>query len=152
MQLRFISFLFVMVVANIFGSEVTDDRSVAVIATVDAFHNALQRGDAKAAMDLLSPDAIILESGSAQSRAEYEREHLREDIAFAQAIPSSRSVLSVRFEGDVAWIASTSRVTGSFHDRKINSAGTEFMILTKSSLGWRIRAIHWSSHEIKSDK
>ena len=100
-------------------------------------------------MELLAPDAIILENGYAQSRAEYEREHLREDIAFAQAVPSTRSVLSIRFELNVAWIATASRVTGSFHGRKIDSTGTELMVLTKSSLGWRIRAIHWSSHEAK---
>ena len=40
----------------------------AISAVVDGFHDALRRGDAKAAMELLAPDAIILESGAAETR------------------------------------------------------------------------------------
>jgi ketosteroid isomerase-like protein len=118
-------------------------------ATVDAFHNALRRGDAKAAMELLAPDAMILESGVAQTRAEYERHHLQEDIEFARAIQSVRSVLKAQIDGNVAWIMSTSRTNGTFHEREIDSTGVELMVLSKSSAGWRIRAIHWSSHDNK---
>ncbi len=75
------------------GEPVTPDSSPAsaVMAAVEGFHAALERGDAKAAMQSLAPDAIILESGFAQTRAEYEAAHLPEDIKFAQAIRNVRS-------------------------------------------------------------
>ena len=103
-------------------------------------------------MELLAPDAMILESGSAETRAEYERAHLKEDITFAREVQTNRSVLSIRLEGETAWVISTSRTTGSFRGREINSIGTELMVLTESSQGWRIRAIHWSSHDNKKSE
>jgi ketosteroid isomerase-like protein len=121
-------------------------------ATVDAFHDALRSGDAKAAMELLAPDAMILENGFAQSRAEYERHHLHEDIEFARAVPSIRSVLNAQIDGNVAWITSTSLTKGTFHEREIDSGGVELMVLSKSPQGWRIRVIHWSSRKTKPNK
>jgi ketosteroid isomerase-like protein len=129
------------------SSDPPDPR--AVTAAVDGFHDALRRGDTKAVMELLAPDAMILENGFAQTRAEYERHHLQEDIEFARAVPSVRSVLNAQINGNVAWIVSTSRTNGTFHEREIDNAGVELMVLSKSSAGWRIRAIHWSSHDNK---
>jgi len=100
-------------------------------------------------MALLASDAMILEAGLAQTRAEYERHHLQEDIEFARAVPSVRSILSAQIKADVAWLVSTSRTNGTFHRREVDSAGIELMVLTKSAQGWRIRAIHWSSHDNK---
>jgi len=149
MQRRFVPLLFVIVVANIFGSEVADEHTAAITATVDGFHDALRRGDAKAAMELLAPDAIILESGSAETREEYQQHHLAEDIAFSRAVTTTNSTLAVHIDGNVAWVSSTSRATGTFNGRQVNSAGVELMLLTNSPAGWRIRAIHWSNHALK---
>jgi ketosteroid isomerase-like protein len=120
-----------------------------VISVVEQFHKAIANSDAKAAMDLLAPDAVILESGSAETRDEYEKHHLAEDIAFSRAVSSKRSTMAVQIEGNVAWITSTSRATGTFKDQAVNSVGTELIVLTNSAAGWRIRAIHWSSHQVK---
>jgi ketosteroid isomerase-like protein len=141
--------LMLLATAPVDGASETEPA--AVTTTVEAFHGTLQRGDEKAAMELLAPDAIILESGSAETRAQYEEHHLKEDIAFARDIKSDRSVLSVKIEGDVAWLVSTNRSNGSFRGREINSVGTELVVLTKSAKGWRIRAIHWSSHDTKKN-
>ena len=132
-------------------SETLSSDAGAIIAAVNGFHDALRRGDAKAAMELLAPDAVILESGSAETRTEYEQHHLKDDIAFARTAQNTRSLLSVQREGDAAWVVSTSRTTGSFGGREINSVGTELVVLTKSAKGWRIRAIHWSSHDAKKN-
>jgi ketosteroid isomerase-like protein len=142
--------LFFIALAAASADAASAPESTAVTAVVDAFHDALRRGDEKAAMELLASDAIVLESGSAETRAEYERHHLKEDIAFARAVPSTRSVLQVRIEGDAAWVVSTSRTKGSFRGREINNSGSELIVLTKVGEGWRIRAIHWSSHKITS--
>ena len=124
----------------------------AITAAVNGFHDALRCGDAKAAMECLAPDAVILESGSAQTREEYAREHLAEDIAFVKAVPGTRSKLSVKQEGNVAWTTATTQSVGTFNGHEVNSAGVELMVLTKMEVGWRIRAIHWSSRKMTRSK
>lgn len=145
--------LFVILVASWTTSVAASDQgadSTAIIAVVESFHRALAKGDGPAAMALLAPDAMILESGEAQTREEYERAHLREDIEFARAVPGVRSAPTVRQEGPVAWTTMNSEAVGSFKGRAINSKGTELMVLTQTPAGWRIRAIHWSSHSVRS--
>ena len=66
------------------------DDSADVTTTVAEFHAALKRGDGASAMKLLAPDAVILESGFAETRAEYEAHHLPEDIRFAQTVSSTQ--------------------------------------------------------------
>ena len=128
----------------------TDSADLAEIsATVERFHRALVQGDRTAALALLTPDAVILEGGEAQTRDEYEREHLADDIAFARTTQTERSQLKIQRQGDAAWATATSKTTGAFNGRKIDSVGVELVVLTKADPGWRIRAVHWSSHSNK---
>lgn len=122
----------------------------AVLATVRSFHDALARGDSTAAMALLAADVRILESGGLESRDEYRSGHLPGDINFARAVPSTRAEPVVTVSGDVAWVVGTSRTSGTYRDRQINSAGAELMVLSRTPDGWRIRAIHWSSRAIRT--
>lgn len=123
--------------------------SAAITAAVEGFGNALQKGDATAAMAWLASDALIIESGSQQTRAEYEQKHLHEDIAMLKVVPMTRSDLVVKHEGTAAWATSLYRINGTFEGKEINSQGAELMVLTKAAAGWKIRAIHWSNHAIK---
>jgi ketosteroid isomerase-like protein len=123
-----------------------------VQATVEGFHRALAQRDGAAALALLSSGALILESGELQTRAEYERHHLAEDIAFVSATKTERLAITINREGNVAWTTATSKTTGTFQGRKIDSRGAELMVLTKQDGEWRIRAIHWSSHANKSEQ
>lgn len=122
----------------------------AVLATVNAFHAALARGDSATALQQLAPDVMILESGGLETLAEYRSHHLPGDIAFARAVPSEKGESSVTISGDVAWVVGTSRTTGTYRERAINSAGAELMVLTRTPAGWRIRAIHWSSRTVRT--
>lgn len=126
-----------------------DSPDPQINGTVEAFHAALKNGETAAVMALLAVDAQILEGGHTESRAEYEKGHLASDIEFARAVPATRENIVVRQEGSVAWATSTSRVTGTFRGREVNSTGAELMVLAKTPEGWRIRAIHWSSHAVK---
>jgi ketosteroid isomerase-like protein len=112
---------------------------------IDRYHRALAEGDSAAALELLAPDATILESGGVETREEYRAHHLSSDIQFARAVPSTRSPVQVTVDGNVAWAASTSTTQGTFRDRAINSSGAELMVLSRDTEGWKIRAIHWSS-------
>lgn len=127
----------------------TADRD-AVLATVRVFHDALVRGDSVTALKQLAPDVKILESGGLETLEEYRSHHLRADMAFAQAVPSERTDSSVVVSGDVAWVVGTSRTTGMYRERAINSVSAELMVLSRSSEGWHIRAIHWSSRSIRT--
>jgi ketosteroid isomerase-like protein len=124
-------------------------EAATITATVEEFHKMLAAGVRDGVMSLLLPDALIVEAGTVQTRDVYQREHLAEDIAFARAVPSTQRDVVVRQQGDVAWVTSTFRVTGKFQEKPIDNIAAETVVLTKTLEGWRIRAIHWSSHEAK---
>jgi ketosteroid isomerase-like protein len=120
--------------------------SAAVVRTVDRFHAALSLGDSATVAALLDPSAVVLESGEYEPRSDYLHHHLPADIAFARAVPSTRQVRRVTQSDGAAWVVSTSRASGTFNGRPVNSEGAELMVLTRTATGWRIAAIHWSSH------
>lgn len=124
--------------------------SAEVAATIERYHAALAAGDSAAAAALLAPDAMILEHGGVETRAEYLAHHLPGDIAFARAVRSERGPIRVTVRGDVAWAISTSTTQGEYGGRQINSAGAELMVLTRTPEGWKISAIHWSSRPRRS--
>lgn len=120
--------------------------SAAVADVVRRYGAALAAGDSAAALALLAPDAIVLESGGAETRAEYRSHHLAGDIAYARAVRSEDSPIRVTIVGNAAWAWSTSTTQGEYRGRTINNAGAELMVLSRGTDGgWRIRAIHWSS-------
>lgn len=115
-------------------------------STVDAFHAALSRGDAKAAEALLADDALIFEEGGAErSKAEYAARHLPADIAFSQVVASSLTRRSGAAEGALAWVSSEGRMSGTYKGKSIDRATTETMILRRVGSEWKIVHIHWSS-------
>lgn len=115
-------------------------------AVVEAFHAALRAGDAAAVEALLAPDAIVLEQGYSETRAEYLRDHLPADIAFARAVRQERGPASAVVAGEVAWVHAGARSDGEFGGKPVRSQGAELIVLSRTADGWRIRAIHWSSH------
>lgn len=131
--------------------EAAPDDSAAVAATVHAYRRALAEGDSTAALALLASDALILESGGVETREDYRRHHLPEDIRFARAVPSVPGPLRVVVSGNTAWATGTTVTEGRMEGRAVNSAGAELMVLTRATNregtphGWVIRAIHWSS-------
>jgi ketosteroid isomerase-like protein len=124
------------------------DDSAAVVAVVERYHRALAEGDSVTALGLLAEDAIIVESGGIESRQEYRSHHLAADMAFARAVKATRSPVRVSVRGDAAWTTATSMIQGRFRGKSVNSSGAELMVLTRGADGWKIRAIHWSSHDL----
>jgi ketosteroid isomerase-like protein len=124
--------------------------SIAVATVVERYHRALESADSVGALALLTSDAVILESGGIETREEYRSHHLPADIAFARAVKSVRTPLRIVVRGDVAWATSTSTTQGEFRGRPVNSAGAELMVLTRTTDGWKINAIHWSSRSRRS--
>lgn len=121
-----------------------DADTEAVVDVVNRFHAALADGRGEDALALLAEDAVILEGGGSETKDEYASGHLGSDMAFAQAVPRERGEPTVRIEGDVAWVTSTSHAVGEWRGREIDSRGGELMVLTRTADGWIIRSISWS--------
>lgn len=114
-------------------------------AAVARFHAALAAGDSAAALGLLAPDALILESGTIETREEYRSGHLAADIEFAKVTTHEPAPASVTERGDAAWVSTAGRTTGTFRGRAVDVNSAELMVLTRTPEGWRIAAVHWSS-------
>ena len=154
-EVEWATFVFAVAGAQPQAPSATD--SADVVGTVSRFHDALAGGDSAAALALLAPDVVIFESGDVERRDDYRRHHLPGDIAFARAIPGSRTLVGVSVVGDAAWVSATTITAGQFNGRAINSVGAELVVLTRArrqgeavssargSAPWQIRAIHWSS-------
>ncbi|QIL01962.1 nuclear transport factor 2 family protein [Sphingomonas sinipercae] len=116
--------------------------------TVDAFHAALRRGDTDGAAMLLAAGAVIFEGGDVErSKAEYAAHHLGADAQFAAAVPSKVSRRSGSVIGNMAWVATEGRTTGSFKGRDVDSVTTETAILERVGSNWKIVHLHWSSRK-----
>jgi ketosteroid isomerase-like protein len=118
--------------------------SAAVSAVVTSFHAGIRSGNAEAVMQLVADDALFLEAGGVETRAEYAKNHLPADIEFEKVVASKRSPIRVVVNGNSAWATSTSEFAGTFQGRAVDSLGAELMVLTREPAGWRIRAVHWS--------
>lgn len=146
-SLILLHFTLTLFVAATGRSEGSPPDATAIAAVIDGFHQSLVAGDEERAMSLLSPDALIVEAGTVQTRAEYQREHLTDDIAFAREVPGKQTSRKIGRAGDAAWVTSTFQVTGTFQGKVINNLAAETAVLTRTAEGWRIRTIHWSSHK-----
>ena len=115
-------------------------------AMVDAFHDALRRGDTSAAAALLADDALIFEEGGVErSKAEYVGHHLPADAAFSQVVSSTVTRRTGGSDGALAWIASEGRMTGTYKGKAVDRETTETMLLRRIGQTWKVLHIHWSS-------
>ena len=120
------------------------DRAGAT-AAFEAFYAGMKKGDAAEVMRTVAPDAIFLESGKQESRAEYESGHLPADMEFERAVAGKRGPLTVNVVGDVAWISAMTDYQGAFQGKPVNFVLAQLMVLTRSNGRWLIRSVHWSS-------
>lgn len=115
-------------------------------AVVDTFHAALEAGNIPSALAQLSDEAVVFESGGVErSKAEYASHHAAADAAFAKAVPSRVIRRAGRASGDVAWILTEGRTTGTYKDKPVDRVTTETMLLRRAGGVWRIVHVHWSS-------
>jgi len=117
-------------------------------AVVQAFHNALARGDRTAALAMLADDAKINEDGETQDRANYAEGHLAADIAFLKnAQVKLLSRVSAR-AGDRAQVASASAIHATARGKPVALRSDESMELRQSGGAWHIVMIRWSSQPL----
>jgi ketosteroid isomerase-like protein len=121
-----------------------DDRA-SVTAAVEAFYGAMKAGDAAAAMRMVATDAVFVEGGRLETRAEYEKGHLPADIDFERAVAAKRGPLTITVNNDTAWVVGLTDYVGTFNGKPVNSVSAQLMVLTRSGGRWLIRSVHWSS-------
>jgi ketosteroid isomerase-like protein len=116
-----------------------------VRAALESFYAAMKTGDTAAAMALIADDAVFVEGGTLETRAEYEKNHLPADIGFEKQVSGTRGPLKITFKGDTAWVIATTDYEGTFDGAPVSFTSAQLAVLTRESAGWRIRSIHWSS-------
>ena len=132
------------------GASLLEPKARGAASVVDAFHAALAKGDLSGAKALLADDALIYESGGVErGKAAYASHHLPADAAFTAATTRTVTRRTGHAAGGMAWVATESKVTGSFKERAVDSVSIETMILRREQGAWRIAHIHWSSANTK---
>ena len=113
------------------------EAEFAASATADRFHAALAAGDRAGMEALLAPDAVVLEGGGHESRAEYLSHHFARDAEFLSGTAPEPLYRRTGVAGDAAWVASTQRIG--------DVEMAELLVMKRTPDGWRVAAVHWSS-------
>ncbi|HEX5050100.1 MAG TPA: nuclear transport factor 2 family protein [Gammaproteobacteria bacterium] len=124
------------------------NKATDVNSVVEAFYGAITAGNADAAMALIAPDAIFIESGNIENRDQYQKNHLPRDIEYESEVKGERGPLKVTQEGNTAWVISTTKYDETDQGNPDLYIITQLMVLTRSADGWRIRSICWSSNQV----
>ena len=122
----------------------TNDEA-GIAAAVKTFHSAYAAGNAAQVMQFIAEDALMMEGGNIETRAQYEKDHLPADIAFEKEVSAKRTPVRIVVRGDTAWVTTSGDFVGTFQGKPVDFQGLELMVLSREPAGWRIRAIHWSS-------
>lgn len=125
------------------GHETPDDP----VATVDAFHHALEEGDGDAALALLHANATILEGGHLQTRDAYASGHLGSDMAFLEQVDTEILSRDVSSDESQATVTTRSRMTGEYEGNPVDIISLETAALVSTDSGWRISSLVWSTPE-----
>jgi ketosteroid isomerase-like protein len=118
-----------------------------VTAVLDTFYGAMKTGDTAAAMSQIAADAVFIETGRLETRAEYEKNHLPNDIAFEKQVSGKRSPWQVTSQGDTAWVIATTTFDGTFEGSPVSFVSAQLAVLSRIDGRWQIRSIHWSSRQ-----
>ena len=117
-----------------------------VEAAIESFYAAMKKGDPKAAMAMIAPDAVFVESGRLETRQQYEESHLPADIDFEKQITGKRSPWNIKVNGDTAWGIASTTYEGTVDGADVNFVSRQLAVVTRGEDGkWLIRSIHWSS-------
>jgi len=131
------------------GGAAAQESSPAVVeaeAALDAFHAALAAGDRERALAALAPEVVIFEAGGAElSRDEYAHHHLAGDMAYLATTTTERVDRRNGARGELVWVLTRSRTSGTFREQPVATVGTETALLARTADGWKIVHLHWSS-------
>ena len=108
------------------------------------FENAIVENNPEVASKLLYDDVVILEGNNRETKEQYLSHHFHSDGRFLSAMNREVIFEQVNIEGNVAWVSSQTKMTGTYNDREIDRTSLELAILKKENGEWKIIALHWS--------
>jgi ketosteroid isomerase-like protein len=118
---------------------------------VNAFMTDLANGQLEAARQLMAPDAVVMANGQVLGdRDRYINGAAKGDAAALAGTQRELLHRSVQAGNDIGWVVSEKRVR-----RDATSAAqgprevlvTETMLLARTTGGWKITHIHWSTRQ-----
>ena len=142
-RIRIAVLLCALAIPAMLSAQQADEAAVRQVAS--AFGKALASGDSSTAIGLLHPEVAIFEGGRWETLEQYRSGHLRADMAYLQAVKQETVRDVVTLSGDLALVLRESSTTGTYRDRAVDSIGIETMVLQRTSGGWKIKHVHWSS-------
>ncbi len=93
---------------------------------------------------LLAEDVLILEGGHAQkSREEYMSGHMKSDMKFLANVKSEIISRETSQSGDLAWIITQTKSTGTYKDKAFERTSREMLVLRHDGHNWKITLVHW---------
>lgn len=114
-------------------------------AAVQAFQDALKRGDRAAALDLLAPQLHVSEAGATEDLDQYAAGHLAADMAFLKDAKIKRLSRASVLTDDTARVVSISEIRSTAKGKPVVLQSRESMQLERYREHWWITAIRWES-------
>lgn len=128
---------------TLFAQQSTEKEMVA--KTLSDLEAAIISNDSEQAGKILHDDVTILEGGGMETKTQYLSHHFHSDGKFLSAINREEVSQSIKIEGNVAWVTSKTKMTGSYSGRDIDMTSLELAVLKKENKEWKVVALHWSS-------
>jgi len=127
----------------IFAQQSTEKEMIA--KTLSDLETAIVENDSEKAGAILHDDVTILEGGGMETKSQYLSHHFHSDGKFLGAINREEMSQNIKIEGNVAWVTSKTKMTGTYSGRDIDMNSLELAVLKKENGMWRVVALHWSS-------
>lgn len=122
----------------------TNDKEM-IAKTLNDLETAIVENDSERAGEILHDDVTILEGGGMETKSEYLSHHFHSDGKFLSAMNREEVSQEISVEGNMAWVTSKTKMTGTYSGRDIDLSSLELAVLKKENGMWRVIALHWSS-------
>ncbi|MEQ9280452.1 MAG: nuclear transport factor 2 family protein [Balneola sp.] len=122
----------------------TNDKEM-IAKTLSDLETAIIENDSERAGEILHDDVTILEGGGMETKSEYLSHHFHSDGKFLSAMNREEVSQEISVEGNMAWVTSKTKMTGTYSGRDIDLSSLELAVLKKENGMWRVIALHWSS-------
>jgi ketosteroid isomerase-like protein len=116
-----------------------------IAKTLNDLETAIVENDSEKAGEILHDDVTILEGGGMETKSEYLSHHFHSDGKFLSAMNREELSQEISVEGNMAWVTSKTKMTGTYSGRDIDLSSLELAVLKKENGMWRVIALHWSS-------
>lgn len=128
---------------TLFAQQSTEKDMIA--KTLSDLETAIVENDSERAGEILHDDVTILEGGGMETKSEYLSHHFHSDGKFFSAMNREEVSQEISVEGNMAWVTSKTKMTGTYSGREIDLSSLELAVLKKENGMWKVVALHWSS-------